>query len=133
MRAARRLRRRLLGPHPREARIFFTPAIVATGLVVMWFFVGALAVGLDAETAARFLSESNGTFSIRTAFLLSVIALAALFLILLVGWLLEANRDGWDAYLPWRLTGGIWAAFVLAVVIVLFVSVIKAPDANSLH
>jgi len=139
VRAARRLRRRLLGPSPREARIFFTPALVAGGLIVIWVFVTMLAVGGSSAPGISpsfltycFFAGEAGPMSIRTTFLWLITALALNFLVVLFGWLLEANRDGWGAYLPWRLTAGLWAACVLALVAILGTSVLRMPGPGPL-
>jgi len=140
LRAGPRLRRRLLGPSGgRESRIFVTPALVAGGLVVIWVFIAMLAVGESSRDGIShafltycFLAGEAGPLSIRTAFLLVVTALALNFLVILGGWLLEANRDGWQAYLPWRLTAGLWAACVLALVVILGASVLRMPGPDRL-
>ena len=139
MRTPRRLRQRLLGPSGREARIFFTPALAAGGLVVIWVFIAFVAVS-DSGTAgvspgfltSCFLAGEPGPISIRNAFLLLIAALAANFVVVLFGWLHEAHRDKWDAYLPWRLTAGLWAACVLALVAVLGTAVLRTPGPEAL-
>ena len=139
MRTPRRLRQRLLGPSGREARIFFTPALAAGGLVVIWVFIAFVAIsdsGPDGVSpgflTSCFLAGEPGPLSIRTAFLLLVVALGANFIVVLFGWLHEAHRDKWDAYLPWRLTAGLWAACVLALVAVLGTAVLRTPGPEDL-
>ncbi|MEN8152063.1 MAG: hypothetical protein ABFS86_19765, partial [Planctomycetota bacterium] len=116
------------------SHIFFTPALVAGGLVVLWVYITFLAVGSGSASDVPlsfqtwcFLAGGSGALSIRTGYLLLVGALAAYYLVVLLGWLHEAHRDKWDAYLPWRLTAGLWAACVLALVAVLGTAVLRTP------
>jgi hypothetical protein len=131
LRAHRRVRRQIFGPSPREALGFFTPALIALLLagILLRIFVALQLPGASAEYS---LATGRGLGCLRTQLLILPILLIGYYTISHLGWLAEVRNQGWDAYRNWRIVGGLWAVFVVALSIPLFVRALGLPSAADL-
>jgi hypothetical protein len=134
--APRRLRRRLFGPGPLEARVFFTPALVGllvTGIWGLSVLQLSTTAWLPTPNAFAYLAiERTGPLSIQECGLVILVLLLTNFGVLLFGWLSEVRRFGWESYRPWRLVAGLWAALLIGLSLVVTIRFSSLPDEGKL-